>query len=72
MSALPPIADIGTQPRNVRFVPIADIAKAGGAFAEAVIRSVELIVQPAAQDVCRLLRYAIAIRSDSSGQGERH
>src|SRR5262249_38135816 len=25
MSALPPIADIGTQPRNVRFVPKADI-----------------------------------------------
>src|SRR6516162_8945121 len=24
MSALPPIADIGTQPRNVRFVPKAD------------------------------------------------
>src|SRR5262249_54219901 len=26
MSALPPKADIGTQPRNVRFVPKADIA----------------------------------------------
>ena len=26
MSALPPTADIGTQPRNVRFVPKADIA----------------------------------------------
>src|SRR3974390_537254 len=26
MSALPPIADIGTQPRDVLFVPIADIA----------------------------------------------
>ena len=25
MSALPPIADIGTQSRNVRFVPKADI-----------------------------------------------
>jgi hypothetical protein len=25
MSALPPVADIGTQPRNVRFVPKADI-----------------------------------------------
>jgi hypothetical protein len=24
MSALPPIADIGTQPRDVRFVPKAD------------------------------------------------
>ena len=27
MSALPPKADIGTQSRNVRFVPKADIAK---------------------------------------------
>ena len=26
MSALPPKADIGTQPRDVRFVPEADIA----------------------------------------------
>jgi len=26
MSALPPKADIGTQPRDVRFVPKADIA----------------------------------------------
>src|SRR5262249_14682736 len=26
MSALPPKADIGTKPRNVRFVPIADMA----------------------------------------------
>ena len=25
MSALPPKADIGTQPRDVRFVPLADI-----------------------------------------------
>src|SRR5215472_11853052 len=29
MSALPPIADIRTQPRNVRFVPIADIEGLG-------------------------------------------
>ena len=28
MSALPPKADIGTQPRNVRFVPKADICSA--------------------------------------------
>src|SRR6516165_5747866 len=28
MSALPPKADIGTQPRNVRFVPKADICAA--------------------------------------------
>src|SRR5262245_16251456 len=28
MSALPPKADIGTQPRNVRFVPKADIFQA--------------------------------------------
>ena len=27
MSALPPIADIGTQPRDVRFVPKADIGE---------------------------------------------
>jgi hypothetical protein len=27
MSALPPKADIGTQPRDVRFVPIADMQK---------------------------------------------
>jgi len=26
LSALPPKADIGTQPRNVRFVPKADVA----------------------------------------------
>src|SRR6516164_3094345 len=29
MSALPPKADIGTQPRDVRFVPKADIAAGG-------------------------------------------
>jgi hypothetical protein len=29
MSALPPKADIGTQPRNVRFVPKADILHCG-------------------------------------------
>jgi hypothetical protein len=33
MSALPPKADIGTQPRNVRFVPKADIEAFGGAIA---------------------------------------
>jgi hypothetical protein len=27
MSAFPPKADFGTQPRDVRFVPIADIAR---------------------------------------------
>src|SRR6516164_2452652 len=27
MSALPPKADIGTEPRNVRYVPIADIQR---------------------------------------------
>jgi hypothetical protein len=42
MSALPPKADIGTQPRNVRFVPKAEVA---------VVSSVELIVQPDAHDV---------------------
>jgi hypothetical protein len=30
MSALPPKADIGIQPRNVRFVPKADIALGPG------------------------------------------
>jgi len=29
MSALPPKADIGTQPLNVRFVPKADILRCG-------------------------------------------
>ena len=29
MSALPPKAEIGTQPRNVRFVPKADIMRCG-------------------------------------------
>jgi hypothetical protein len=29
-SALPPKADIGTHPRDVRFVPKADIAECGG------------------------------------------
>ena len=45
MSALPPKADIGTQPRDVRFVPKTEVA---------VIRSVELIVQPDAKDVVDL------------------
>ena len=31
MSALPPKADIGTQPRDVRFVPKADIARCAAA-----------------------------------------
>jgi hypothetical protein len=31
MSALPPKADIGTQPRNVRFVPKADILRRSAA-----------------------------------------
>ena len=30
MSALPPKADIGTQSRNVRFVPVADIRHCEG------------------------------------------
>jgi hypothetical protein len=44
MSALPPEADIDECDWHVRFVPKADIHRA-------VIRSVELIVQPGAQDV---------------------
>jgi hypothetical protein len=51
MSALPPRADIAGRQLDVRFVPKADITKPAGPFAEAVIRSVELIVQPDAQDV---------------------
>src|SRR5262249_7563488 len=53
MSALPPKADIRFCLSNVRFVPKADmdaLGEAASAFAEAVIRSVEFIVQPAAQD----------------------
>jgi hypothetical protein len=42
MSALPPKADIAQHGGNVRFVPKAEVA---------VIRSVELIVQPDAHDV---------------------
>ena len=34
MSALPPKADIGTQPRDVRFVPKADIDGLRGPLAE--------------------------------------
>jgi hypothetical protein len=41
MSALPPKADIGGVSSDVRFVPKADVA---------VIGSVELIVQPGAND----------------------
>jgi hypothetical protein len=33
MSALPPKADIGTQPRDVRFVPKADILRRGKKYA---------------------------------------
>ena len=36
ISALPPKADIGTQSRNVRFVPEADILRCGN---DAIIRS---------------------------------
>jgi len=32
-----PIADIGTQSRNVRYVPKADIAKSGGCVCEVTI-----------------------------------
>jgi hypothetical protein len=42
MSALPPKADITTLEEHVRFGPEAEVA---------VIRSVELIVQPGAHDV---------------------
>jgi hypothetical protein len=32
MSALPPKADIGTQPRDVRFVPLADNDRQGSSW----------------------------------------
>jgi hypothetical protein len=50
MSALPPKADMCSAIVHVRFVPIADIAKLADSFAEAEIRSIELIVQPGAKD----------------------
>ena len=61
MSALPPKADIAGRQLDVRFVPKTDIAfgsrgarsqcgEAARAFAQAAIRSVELIVQPGAKD----------------------
>src|SRR5215469_8930209 len=39
MSALPPKADVGTQPRNVRFVPIADITQRSKKSAPAILAS---------------------------------
>jgi hypothetical protein len=62
MSALPPRADIAGRQLDVRFVPKADITKPAGPFAEAVIRSVELIVQPDAQDVVGDLAADISLR----------
>jgi hypothetical protein len=41
---------------NVRFTPKSGHRQAAGAFAEAVIRSVELIVQPNAHDVVGEMR----------------
>jgi hypothetical protein len=56
MSALPPKADIAQRDRHVRFVPEADMSPAARACAEAVIRSVELIVQPDAKDAVGEMR----------------
>src|SRR5262249_60127248 len=53
MSALPPKADIGTQPRDVRFVPKADIPRCGkkreiggGARSATALVRIELIHSP--------------------------
>ena len=54
MSALPPIADIGTQPCDVRFVPKADIVR----------RSAECrySINSETQDACFVVRDALATR----------
>jgi hypothetical protein len=44
MSAIPPKADMVQHSGNVRFVPNSDVTSCRSFFAEAVIRSVELIV----------------------------
>jgi hypothetical protein len=54
MSALPPKADIGTQPRDVRFVPIADIA-AYSMTSSARESSAGGTVKPSALAVLRLI-----------------
>ncbi len=58
MSALPPKADIGTQPRDVRFVPKAEVA---------TIRSVELIVHAEANDVVSEMRVYVGLSAAHCG-----
>jgi hypothetical protein len=53
MSALPPIADIGTQPLNVRFVPEADIGLMGCTVMKSEKALDDLLVPPKA-DHCGL------------------
>src|SRR5215469_9721894 len=60
MSALPPKADIGTQPRDVRFVPKADILRCGkeGRYSitsSASASSLSGIVKPSVLAVLRLI-----------------
>ena len=60
MSALPPKADIGTQPRNVCFVPIADILQRGKERRYSITLSARSsndsgIVKPSALAVVRLM-----------------
>jgi hypothetical protein len=56
MSALPPKAEIGTQPRNVRFVPKADIGTATRSPSSSALASSEAaIVNPTALAVLKLM-----------------
>ena len=55
MSALSPKADIGTQPRNVRFVPKADIRGRGKAAFPGHGKEGQKIVEMAALHLWRLL-----------------
>jgi hypothetical protein len=66
LSALPPKADIVRHGCNVRFVPKADIAKLSERLREAVIRSVELIVQPDADDVALIMCHRLDSESRSN------
>jgi hypothetical protein len=55
MSALPPKADIGTQSRNVRFVPKADILRCGKNVAIRSLRRRRLAGAAARRDQAHLL-----------------
>src|SRR5215471_18748861 len=59
MSALPPKADIGTQPRDVRFVPLAAI----GDFVEQPRRRLNVLSRRSEEDVlCNALCVALGDR----------